>query len=1623
MIASSSAQSWIKGHTNQLARVLSSNALGSKLFRWCSRENHTSVRKLLEVDGTSERSKLLNKVSVLMGYSNTQELIEQERARRGSPTELISVCKEIEFPEMCAKFPCIKIGDSSPIELYAAAASMSQKETVLSENLTNFMRESGGNFGAAYEFSDKCHPLDPTLTNVDHLSISEESSLTAQSVSLEPAVDSDACPELLADATVSDSSILDRSIRCLPETTSRQYRQLEDGGFHTVRKLLQHFPRTYADLQNPQGSIEEGQYIMLFGTVVSSRGARLKHTLGYLEVVVSCSIIESELSSSVKSCNSQAEQKKTIHLHLKKFFSGTRFSSPSFLKCISSKYKEGDLAYVSGKIKKALTKDHYDLREYTIDMLEEEEQQYTLLDRKPYPIYPSKAGLKPSLLSLSISRALKMLTPDIDPMPREVLVEFNLPNLFDAYMGIHKPKNRDEADFARRRLIFDDFFYLQLGRLFQMLEAVGTRVEKEELLLKCKNHELNAVGADEWSPLARKLLKVLPYLLTPSQLNAVKEIIWDLRRPVPMNRLLQGDVGCGKTVVAFLACMEVISSGFQGLKTGEIAMVIGTHSLIGDKTEFSALRISVIDEQQRFGVVQRGRFNSKLYTPSMKSSDDDTISDENSDSEIFMAPHIFVVFLFCPNLHLDMMMSDELVDGGKVYLVYPIIEESEQLPQLHAAKAEFDSIKQKFEGYPCGLLHGRMRSDEKDGALSSFRSGETRILLSTQVIEIGVDVPDASMMMSKRKSPALAALADGNRLAGEEASGITARHPSKVFARARDLLAKPFPYVRSVAESLFLPYDLVPDARGAAAVRADDGQVYTVEEIVAMVLHYAAGLADAHVGAPVRDAVVAVPPYFGQAERRALTQAAQLAGVNVLALINEHAGAALQYGIDKDFSNESRHVIFYDMGAGSTYAALVYYSAYKAKEFGKTVSVNQFQVKDVRWDSKLGGLDMEMRLVNYFADQFNKQLGNGVDIRQSPKAMAKLKKQVKRTKEILSANTAAPISVESLYNDLDFRSTITREKFEELCEDLWEQALTPVKEVLAHSGMKIDDIYAVELIGGATRVPKLQAKLQEFLGRSDLDKHLDADEAIVLGASLHAANLSDGIKLNRKLGMIDGSTYGFVFEINGPDYVKDESTDQLLVPRMKKLGIKMFRSIRHTKDFDVSISYEKASELPPGVTSHKFMEYSVSGLTDASEKYSSRNLSAPIKANLHFSLSRSGIISLDRAEAVIEITEWVEVPKKNITLESNSTSQNLSSEGGAANGTSDSKENVSSDGDANKSRAPIDESNAQDIVTEKVLKKRTFRVPLKVVEKMAGAGSILSKELYSEAKTRLEALDKKDAERRRTAELKNNLESYIYSMKEKLEENTEILTVSTEQERESFAEKLNEVQDWLYMDGEDAQANEFKERLDQLKAIGDPILFRLSELKARPAACENARLYLAELQKIVKNWDSNKPWLPKKRVDEVVSEAEKVKTWLEEKEAIQKSTPVYSPPAFTSEEVYEKVLDLQDKVSSVNRIPKPKPKIEKKPPKEEESANKEKTETSESESKEAESTETSSESAAPEESQSEPQKTDDVEPEAHDELSCSDSGLGSANIHRTRSCIIVASSYSRSIHLKEKHLK
>eukprot|EP00249_Psilotum_nudum_P022820 c28651_g1_i2 orf=645-3266(-) len=776
--------------------------------------------------------------------------------------------------------------------------------------------------------------------------------------------------------------------------------------------------------------------------------------------------------------------------------------------------------------------------------------------------------------------------------------------------------------------------------------------------------------------------------------------------------------------------------------------------------------------------------------------------------------------------------------------------------------------------------------------------------------------------MSKRKSPALVAFSNGNRLVGEEAAGIAARYPERVYYRLRDMVGKPFTDVKRLLDSQYLPYDIVEDARGAASIRIEDGEtVFSSEELVAMLLNYGKSLAEAHVKGVIKDAVITVPPYLGQTERECLLDAAQLAGLTVLALLNEHSGAALQYGIDKDFSNGSRNVVFYDMGANSVYAALVYYSAYTSKEFGRNVTVNQFQVKDVRWDASLGGQTLEMKLVEYFADEFNKQVGGGLNIRQHPKSLAKLKKQVKRTKEILSANTEAPLSVEALYGDLDFRSTISRVKFEELCKDLWEQALGPIKEVLKHSGLTVEDLDGVELIGGATRVPKLQAVLSEFLGKRDLDRHLDADEAIALGAALHAANLSDGFKMNRKLGMVDGVSYGIIMHLKDYGSTDGEDSDyQVVVPRMKKLPSKLFKSLKITKDFMLSLEYDPAGISLSGSASAEIATFRVSGVREAFSKYGSRNMSAPMKTNVHFSLSRSGVLSLDRAESVIEVSEWVEIPVGNITSQNSKVSLNVTVDGsmqnednvettgnisgGASSEKVDWETNVAVDTEDSKSVNKSDNSDSQKNPTtdvkpllEKKLRKKTFRVPLKIEDISAGLVRPMTKETLLKAGLRLEKLNHLDAEKKQTAELKNSLEEYIYATKEKLDSAEGIEKVSTKEGREYFRQQLSDVEDWLYTDGEDAPTVEFKKRLETLKAIGDPIFFRLAEVTDRPAAVHFAQQYIDGLKEILDGWEQSKPWISQRSKDEVLEEAHAIYKWLAERD-IQQQKYSLSPLFF-----------------------------------------------------------------------------------------------------------------------------
>ena len=409
-----------------------------------------------------------------------------------------------------------------------------------------------------------------------------------------------------------------------------------------------------------------------------------------------------------------------------------------------------------------------------------------------FPVYPATQGLTHrqvrAVVRLNLSRLLAELGDD-DPMPTAWLEELGLPRLADALRTLHRPPALDGVAPAQRRLAFEELFFLQL-----LHARARARLR----------HEIEGIACDAPPTLTRALLRALPFELTGAQRRAWSEIEADMRRPTPMNRLLQGDVGSGKTVVAALAMLKALEAGRQaaimaptellaeqhqrtfadmlgplgvtsvlltgsvtgsarrdaleGIADGSARFVVGTHALIQDAVRFAAPGLVVIDEQHRFGVEQRRRLRE---------------SGQASDALVMSAtpiPRSLALILY-GDLDLSVIdelppgrrrvttavrgprsrdaafdfLGDQLAAGRQGYVVYPLVEESEVL-EARAATVMFERLRDRFEDFNVRLLHGRLSSAEKDDVMRSFIAGDTQLLVATTVIEVGIDVPNATVM-------------------------------------------------------------------------------------------------------------------------------------------------------------------------------------------------------------------------------------------------------------------------------------------------------------------------------------------------------------------------------------------------------------------------------------------------------------------------------------------------------------------------------------------------------------------------------------------------------------------------------------------------------------------------------------------------------------------------------------------------------------------------------------------------------------------------------------------------------------------------------------------------------------
>ena len=289
------------------------------------------------------------------------------------------------------------------------------------------------------------------------------------------------------------------------------------------------------------------------------------------------------------------------------------------------------------------------------------------------------------------------------------------------------------------------------------------------------------------------------------------------------------------------------------------------------------------------------------------------------------------------------------------------------------------------------------------------------------------------------------------------------------------------------------PFDVV-EKDGKPSVRVEvngSPKDFTPEEISAMILGKMKEVAESYLGKKVTHAVVTVPAYFNDNQRQATKDAGIIAGLNVLRIVNEPTAAAIAYGLDK--TEGERQIIVYDLGGGTFDVSLL------------SIDRGVFEVLSTAGDTHLGGEDFDQRVINYFAKKYNKE--NNVDITKDLKTMGKLKREAEKAKRTLSSQKTTRIEIEAFHNGNDFSETLTRAKFEELNMDLFKKTLKPVEQVLKDAKVKKDEVDDIVLVGGSTRIPKVQEMIEAYFSKS-ASKGINPDEAVAFGAAVQGGVLS-----------------------------------------------------------------------------------------------------------------------------------------------------------------------------------------------------------------------------------------------------------------------------------------------------------------------------------------------------------------------------------------------------------------------------------------------------------------------------------------------------------------------------------
>ncbi|PBP26105.1 hsp70-like protein, partial [Diplocarpon rosae] len=629
----------------------------------------------------------------------------------------------------------------------------------------------------------------------------------------------------------------------------------------------------------------------------------------------------------------------------------------------------------------------------------------------------------------------------------------------------------------------------------------------------------------------------------------------------------------------------------------------------------------------------------------------------------------------------------------------------------------------------------------------------------------GVDV--ITNEVSNRATPSIVGFGPKSRYLGEPAKTQEISNLKNTVGSLKRLAGRSFndPDVQIEQDFVSAPLVDINGQVGAEVTYLGKKERFTATQLVSMFLSKVKATASAELKLPVADMVMSVPAWFTDVQRRALMDAAEISGLKLLRLMNDTTAAALGYGITKTDlptgDEKPRRVAFVDIGHSNYTVSIV--------EFRK----GELAVKSTAYDRHFGGRDFDKAIVDHLAAEFKEKYK--IDIKSHPKALVRVHAAAEKLKKILSANQQAPLNIESLMNDADVSTMMTREDLEKLVEPLLKRVHVPLEQALTEAKLKVEDIDIVELVGGCTRVPALKERIQQFFGKT-LSFTLNQDEAIARGCAFSCAILSPVFRV-RDFTIHDIVNYPIEFTWEKSPDIPDEDTSLTVFNKGNVMPSTKILTFYRKETFNLEAKYA-SPELLPGKVNPWIGRFTVKGVkADSKDDFMICKLKA--RLNLH------GILNVESGYYVEDVEVEEPIPEE--------------------------KDTETKDTDA---------MDTEEKPKFRKVKKQVRKGDLPII---SGTSSLDESVKLSAAEQESSMImeDKLVAD---TEDKKNELETYIYEMRSKIDDTYS--DFASDDEKAKLKAKLESSEDWLYDEGEDATKAVYQSKYDEIRAIAGPIAQR-----------------------------------------------------------------------------------------------------------------------------------------------------------------------------------------------------